>query len=765
MRVVRRGTPGAAAPRLLVAALAAGAGPAAAQSAEGGAPQQVQVTGQGQLSDTEQRRREPVAKTVYGRDELDKYGDTAVSDVLKRLPGVSLQGGNPRLRGLGAGYTLILINGEPAPPGFSLENLSPSQVERIEVTKGPTAEHSAQAVGGTINIILREPPRQRQRELRTGLGYTAARPVPSFTATYGDRFGPWSLSVPLSGFQWRGANQSIGERLGPDLDRRQQQLQVRSTEDHWGGGFNLGPRLNWRLSDTDSLNWQSFLQRNEWNNRGHALTTVQQGRPPTSVDDRWLNRGHWQMARSHVQLVRRWPDGARLEARAGVQASESAYNTVFDGRDAAGQASLARDAEGENRERGASTSGKWQQPWREDHTLALGWELDHRRRREVRSVTENGRPQLVGFDGEPFHARIERQAVFLQDEWNLSPRWSTYLGLRAERLALQSTPGAVPGARPAARGWLSSPAKPALLESHSSSDSLASRHTVLTPVLHLNHRFDPKGRDLLRASLTRSYRAPDTGALLGRPSVNTTFALDRTNTEGAPDRVGNPGLEPELATGLDIALEKYFANGGLLSLGLFHRRIDGLIRQQITLQPVPWASAPRYVSRPVNLARAVSQGLEFELKGRASELLPPGWPGDAAVDLRAAASIYRSRVTGIPGPDNRLESQPPWTLGLGFDHVAKAWPLTWGGSFSYTPRHRLQQTTTQALGQGVARGLDLYALWTFNRQASLRLSANNLVPLDSFSVTTLPDDQGVRQFSSTRRSNRSSFQAAWPFKF
>ena len=83
------------------------------------APQQVEISGQVQ-SDTEQRRRDPVAKTIYGRDELDKYGDTSVSDVLKRLPGVNMQGGNPRLRGLGAGYTLLLINGEPAPPGFSL---------------------------------------------------------------------------------------------------------------------------------------------------------------------------------------------------------------------------------------------------------------------------------------------------------------------------------------------------------------------------------------------------------------------------------------------------------------------------------------------------------------------------------------------------------------------------------------------------------------------------------------------------------------------
>jgi hypothetical protein len=46
-----------------------------------------------------------------------------------------------------------------------------------------------------------------------------------------------------------------------------------------------------------------------------------------------------------------------------------------------------------------------------------------------------------------------------------------------------------------------------------------------------------------------------------------------------------------------------------------------------------------------------------------------------------------------------------------------------------------------------------------------RLSANNLAPLDSLSVTELPDDQGVRQYSHTRRSNRSSVQVSWTLKF
>ena len=95
---------------------------------------------------------------ICGREELDRFGDTNALDLLRRLPGVNVGSGGPRMRGLGAGYTQILMNGDPAPQGFNLDQLSPSQIERIEVPRAPTAEQSTQAVAGTINIILKEAP-------------------------------------------------------------------------------------------------------------------------------------------------------------------------------------------------------------------------------------------------------------------------------------------------------------------------------------------------------------------------------------------------------------------------------------------------------------------------------------------------------------------------------------------------------------------------------------------------------------------------------
>ncbi|HEX2009999.1 MAG TPA: TonB-dependent receptor [Roseateles sp.] len=691
-----------------------------------------------QQSDTELRRRAPVAKQIYGREELDKYGDTQLSDVLKRLPGVNVQGGAPRMRGLGAGYTQILINGEPAPPGFSMDNLNPAQVERVEVSKGPTADQSAQAIAGTINIILKDAPRQTQRDLRIGMGYNYDEPRPSFTATYGERFGNLSVVLPVSGFQWRIRNASEGERDTLDENRERLHVTSRSAETGWGGGVNFGPRLNWKLGDDETLAWQSFMQRNEWNNQGRTVTDVLTGAPPPSVDDSYLNTGSWQMLRSNLQWVKRFEDGQRLELKAGGQASRARYTTDVDGLDKNDVQTIWRHTDGDTKDRGLTQSGKYSQSLGEAHGLTLGWDLEFRRRTEVRSVTQNGFDLLPGFEGLPFEAEVKRQAFFVQDEWEIGPQWSTYFGLRSERITTTSK-----------------------LSTDGVSSDLRNTSNVLTPLWHLNYKIDPKGRDLIRASLTRSYKAPELQALMARPSINTSYPLDKPNPEAAPDRIGNPNLRPELATGLDIAYEKYFTGGGLFSVSLFHRRIKDLIRNTVTLEDVSWASAPRYVSRPINLSRAQTSGIELELKGRAGELLPALFDPTTNLNLRGSLSFYRSRVDGLPGPDNRLDSQHPYAVNLGFDYRMKSLPLTLGAGLVYMPGYGTQQTATQLQEVSRSRSLDVFAQYMFSRQYSLRLSANNVSPLDP--VTDVYFENG--QQTHNRRFGRTFFAANLEMKF
>jgi outer membrane receptor for ferrienterochelin and colicins len=200
--------------------------------------------------------------------------------------------------------------------------------------------------------------------------------------------------------------------------------------------------------------------------------------------------------------------------------------------------------------------------------------------------------------------------------------------------------------------------------------------------------------------------------------TNTGASQHRT---GARPR-GQPGLAPELATGLDLAFEKYLAGGGMWSLGLFHRRITDLVRNVTTLRAVPWASVPRWVAQPQNFSSATTSGLEFEVKGRAAELMPSLLPEAKALNLRASLNLYRSRVEALPGPDNRLDGQQPWSATLGFDQRLSGLPLTVGGSLSLNPSYDTQLTLDQTLQRSRTRTIDLYGLWVFRPGLSMRLA-------------------------------------------
>ena len=694
-----------------------GASGEGAPRAPGARLDRVEITARPQ-SDTELRRRAPVAKQVYGREEIDKFGDSNIADVLKRLPGVNMQGGAPRMRGLGSGYTLILINGDPAPPGFQFDQLSPSQVERVELTRGPTADQSAQAVAGAINIILKDAPRVSQRDLRLGLGYNAVRPTPSLNLSIGERVGGVSMSLPLSYFQWRNINRSFVDRQTAGLDGLTSRAVQSGRTDNWGRGVNAGPRLNWKISDDQSASVQAFLQRGEWNNLTALRNQVLAGQPSLDVDNTLA--GTWQNVRGNLQWNNRFSDDQKLELKLGAGSSKGSFD---------GQTINQRRFNGDNADRNLTQSGKYSQFIGDAHTLTVGWDLEQRRRDETRTTIENGRPQLPEFDGQPFAARIHRQALFVQDEWEISPQWSTYLGLRSERIDTRSSGAA---------------------------DAVRNTSQVTTPLWHLNYKLDPKGRDMVRASLTRSYKTPELNTLLARPSLSSLFTdTTKPNTQASPDRRGNAGLKPELATGIDIAFESYLTGGSMFSIGGFHRNVNNLIRNVTLLQPVSYATVPRFVSRPVNFSKAQTTGLEFEVKGRAGELLPSLFDAKTALNLRASLNHYRSRVDALPGPNNRLDSQQPWSGNLGFDYRLAAAPISLGASLAYTPGYTTRQTSVQQLEQSAARSLEAFALWNINRTLSVRVSASNLAPLDAESRTYFSSGDATR----TLREGRSFYNA------
>ena len=652
--------------------------------------QRVEIVGR--QGSTELRRAASVAKQIYGREELDRYGDTNALDVMRRLPGVNVDSGGPRMRGLGAGYTQILINGDPAPQGFNLDQLSPSQIERIEVLRAPTADQSAQAVAGSINIILKEASRSSQKSLRLALSNGRDRPTANMNYSISESKGPFNMSLPVSLFEWDRQVRTKVDRQMEGTDGQPAVSEQIGTGTSWGWGYNIAPRFNFKFSDEQTLSIATFFQKGFWNYRTDFLNRAVSGNPV--FDDNAIQDGYWENRRGNLTWVNRFSPDQRIEIKAGIQQGRSA----FDSRNMR-LGSVQLHTAGSNQNDAITQSGKYSHLLGNSHSLTAGWDLENRERLERRTTTDGaGNALLPSFEGQPFEAQVRRQAFYIQDEWEISPQWQLYLGLRNERITSESATTTSP---------------------------VRNESSVLSPLAHVTYKFNPKSRDMIRASLTRSYKAPGLNTLLARPQINGAFTnTSITNTPLAPDRMGNPALTPELATGIDIAYENYLTNDGIFSVGIFHRNLTNVVRNVTELRTVSWATAQRYISQPQNFSDAVTSGIEFELRGRASDLMPTLLGTAKALNIRTSLSIYSSSVAALNGPNNRLDDQQPWSANFGFDQRIAGLPLSVGGNFSYTPGYETRQTIDQLVKRSSTRGIDLFALLFLSPTMSFRAAAS-----------------------------------------
>jgi iron complex outermembrane recepter protein len=125
---------------------------------------------------------------VIDREDIDAYGMSTLPELMSyvtqqpfSMPESQLGDGTQvaNLRGLGFDTTLVLINGHRTGPtassatfnAFDLNSIPPGAVERIEVVSDSmSAIHGADAIGGVLNIVLRD----GMREPRLDIDYGAA---------------------------------------------------------------------------------------------------------------------------------------------------------------------------------------------------------------------------------------------------------------------------------------------------------------------------------------------------------------------------------------------------------------------------------------------------------------------------------------------------------------------------------------------------------------------------------------------------------------
>jgi outer membrane receptor protein involved in Fe transport len=416
--------------------------------------------------------------------------------------------------------------------------------------------------------------------------------------------------------------------------------------------------------------------------------------------------GENESIRTDINWVARFANGSRLDTKVGLSASDSVNDSRRLARDLSAIPVLDREYDTDSHDKGITWTGKYSIPWLAEHALAIGWDAGRSLLRQGDVQNDVPLPGTLPFDFDnSFNAAINRLALYTQDEWDVTPRWSLYLGGRWEGIQTQT--------------------------SGSNFAPTTSRVSVLSPLMHTLWRL-PGSKDQLRLALTRTYKAPDLQRLVPR-RYYASF-----NTAVTPDSTGNPALRPELATGLDAAYEHYWTNGAMMSVSVTSREISDLTRNVTTFDGTRW------VSSPTNLGKAHVRGLEFETKFPLKSVIAEA----PAIQMRVNFARNWSTVDDVPGPDNRLDNQPRWSGNLGADYKSGAW--TAGGNLAYVSGGWTRTTINQFNYGSAQRTLEAYAAYRFDLKNQLRLSLQNVLKTDSSSVSRYQDEMATRDFASYR---------------
>lgn len=231
----------------------------------------------------------PASVSSITREELDNLVVNDVAEAIKKLPGININPGTSygrneiKIRGLGADYTLLLINGRRINSrdgllsaygnDFDLSSIPMSAVERIEVIRGPMSSlYGADALGGVVNVILRKPTEETQGSVGyqfDGITEGSGGDTNKLNAYVSGALIPDTLLGNLiveksDRDAWRTA-----KSVNPDTDVLEERDEL-----------NLYSNLKWLVNEQQDIDLDLIYSKDDrdadWNNWGTAANNVQE---------------------------------------------------------------------------------------------------------------------------------------------------------------------------------------------------------------------------------------------------------------------------------------------------------------------------------------------------------------------------------------------------------------------------------------------------------------------------------------------------------
>ena len=126
-----------------------------------------------------ERRNAATVTDGISAQAFKKVGDSDLSNAMKRVTGVTVQGGKyVYVRGLGDRYTMTTLNGlvlpgiDPDVNSIQIDIFPTNVLENVGVSKSFSPDLYGDFSGGLVNIVTKKYPNEKQSQISLGLTYT-----------------------------------------------------------------------------------------------------------------------------------------------------------------------------------------------------------------------------------------------------------------------------------------------------------------------------------------------------------------------------------------------------------------------------------------------------------------------------------------------------------------------------------------------------------------------------------------------------------------
>ena len=729
---------------LLPASLAASAQNQAPDAGTAGDPKQLDtVVVQAEIAYRD--RTDDIAPTlVYDLEYFQRFEPNTVGDMLKRVPGVGFVGSDimeydgVQLRGLGGGYTQVLINGKKVPGAgddrsFYVDRIPAEMVDHIEIKRSASANRSGDAMAGAINIVLRDAYEFTGSYIRVGVNrWDDGEINPTFGAvTSFEALGGRLLAGVNVQDRYR-AKTKRSDRFTDDT-REEKVSWEDQTEVKDGRDYSANLSYTADVGDTGRFSIDGFYVKTDRDvtevsfeeelDDDETVNIRVPGRDPYDQKNYGIGAEYtFDMAggRTAVNV-----DYARFENSQATTEGEQVYVSGAENWDDTW--SIPADAEWDETvyEAESVTAKDAETGFRLTHARPLGgaeleFGVDYRtKKREGLLITyeweaeEEGQTpaSLADYD-------LDGSVASVIEEKRLDP----YIMLSGKGDAFSWEAGL---------RYETTKSEVEYLEDDESEGRVSKDYNELLPSVNL--RWNLGDADRISLSLAKTIKRPNFNELL--PAL-----LD--GEFGDNDYIGNPELDPETANGLDLGFEHRLGRKGVVGVNFFYRDVKDLI--EIVNTGVPseemqdtWEEMIED-GDAVDLADAMAQepasswlytssnvgdgkvyGFEFDVSTPLSAI------GLENTGIFANYSWVKSKVDDFLG-ERRFNDQAKSVYNIGFIHDLP----TLGASFGATYRKQ-GDAYARVLGEEAliryGGELDVFVEKRFGMNVSVRLSANNLL--------------------------------------